>query len=117
MGRQRSEARLRVEECMAAGMGQREIEAATGLSAQRVYWLRYAIRDAKGEGGIDTRADAPIATATRKGILCIGSVQASLRRHDRALGDWLVANTPEGGHVADTLLAIALDAMNEENEK
>jgi hypothetical protein len=53
-----------------------------------------------------------VRTSTRIG----GTVDAIFAKGGDALVGWLVAETPEGSTVAETLAAIALDAMLDEQD-
>ena len=45
----------------------------------------------------------------------IGEMAPALARNDDAFTDWLLANTPEGSTLTETLISIALDVWQEEN--
>lgn len=116
MGRRQSPLRLEVQKHMGSGLKTREIAEKLGVPTARIYHLIYAIRGASdAEDGI-AKADAPVAKAVRLGTISMGGIARTLHRHPYALGMWLLKNTPEGGSIADTLIALATDAMNDEIE-
>lgn len=46
----------------------------------------------------------------------IGALDQAIRRSDKGLQNWLARSVPTNGSVADFLLSLAVDAMDEEND-
>ena len=97
------------------GATQKAIMQQLGLTRGAVRSVIYRARKS-GELAPHTTSAQQRVIYARDGKKCLkhGLIAFALRPHDAAFADWLIAQTPEGSTLADTLVAIALDTYLEE---
>ena len=108
----KSTLRCLFETAVRAGKTPAEAAAALGLTRdQRYRWTHLMGLPKRGV------AISAIARARVDRGIKIGSVDMTLRQHDYAFGKWLTDATPNGATIAETLVAIAVDAYHHETGK
>lgn len=100
------------------GQPQHAIAQRFGITRSAVRSVIYRARKAGDLAPHVTSAQQRVIYA-RDGLKCLkhGLIAKALRPHSAAFADWLIAQTPEGSTLADTLVAIALDAYLEETDR
>lgn len=101
--------RIKFEEMLLKGIDARVAAKRLNLTRNQEYRYRHL---AKWKPTY--KAISAISKARNKRGLLIGSVDEALRRERYDFGQWLVDQTPGGGCIADTLIAIAKDTFHTE---
>lgn len=109
----------RVAELLEEGQSYEEIAAVFGIPVRkaRVWCWR-----ARNEGYTARKPKSELSgwyyvenCAQRRGVARAGSMPKLLGPLDKEVLDWLMAQTPDGAIIADTIRAIVTDAYHEEN--
>lgn len=101
--------RIKFEEMLLKGIDARDAAKRLNLTRNQEYRYRHLVKWKPTYKAISAISKARIDRGMN-----IGSVDEALRRERYDFGQWLVDQTPEGGCIADTLIAIAKDAYSEE---